>query len=46
LGPCHGSTFDLAGRVVENKPAPTKLQIPPHRDLSDSRLLLGESDPA
>jgi ubiquinol-cytochrome c reductase iron-sulfur subunit len=44
--PCHGSTFDLAGRVFKNKPAPTNLEIPPHRYLSDSRLLIGESDAA
>ena len=40
--PCHGSTFDLAGRVYKNKPAPTNLEVPPHRYLSDSRLLIGE----
>ncbi len=44
--PCHGSTFDLAGRVFKNKPAPTNLEIPPHRYLSDSRLLIGDSDAA
>ena len=40
--PCHGSTFDGAGRVFRNKPAPTNLEIPPHRYLSDTRLLIGE----
>lgn len=40
--PCHGSTFDGAGRVFKNKPAPTNLEIPPHRYLSDTRLLIGE----
>lgn len=40
--PCHGSTFDGAGRVFKNKPAPTNLEIPPHRYVSDSRLLIGE----
>jgi ubiquinol-cytochrome c reductase iron-sulfur subunit len=40
--PCHGSTFDLAGRVFKNKPAPTNLEVPPHRYLSDARLLIGE----
>ncbi|HMO48433.1 MAG TPA: ubiquinol-cytochrome c reductase iron-sulfur subunit [Rubrivivax sp.] len=40
--PCHGSTFDGAGRVFKNKPAPTNLEIPPHRFLSASRLLIGE----
>ena len=43
LCPCHGSTFDLAGRVFKNKPAPTNLEIPPHRYLSDTRLEIGES---
>ena len=40
--PCHGSTFDLAGRVYKNKPAPDNLEVPPHVYLSDSRLLIGE----
>ena len=40
--PCHGSTFDLAGRVFRNKPAPSNLEVPPHRYLSDTRLLIGE----
>ncbi|WP_157268878.1 ubiquinol-cytochrome c reductase iron-sulfur subunit [Azohydromonas aeria] len=40
--PCHGSTFDGAGRVFRNKPAPTNLEIPPHRYLADTRLLIGE----
>jgi ubiquinol-cytochrome c reductase iron-sulfur subunit len=40
--PCHGSTFDGAGRVYKNKPAPTNLEIPPHQFLSDTRLLIGE----
>lgn len=40
--PCHGSTFDLAGRVFKNKPAPTNLEIPPHRYLSETRLLIGD----
>jgi ubiquinol-cytochrome c reductase iron-sulfur subunit len=44
--PCHGSTFDLAGRVFKNKPAPTNLEIPPHRYLSDTRLIIGETDAA
>ena len=42
LCPCHGSTFDLAGRVFRNKPAPTNLEIPPHTYLSDTRILIGE----
>ncbi|MES2879020.1 MAG: ubiquinol-cytochrome c reductase iron-sulfur subunit [Pseudomonadota bacterium] len=40
--PCHGSTFDLAGRVYKNKPAPTNLEVPPHKYLADSKLLIGE----
>lgn len=42
--PCHGSTFDSAGRVFKNKPAPTNLEIPPHKYLSDGRVLIGEDD--
>ena len=40
--PCHGSTFDFAGRVFKNKPAPTNLIVPPHTYLSDTRILIGE----
>jgi ubiquinol-cytochrome c reductase iron-sulfur subunit len=43
LCPCHGSTFDLAGRVFKDKPAPTNLEIPPHAYLTDTRLVIGES---
>lgn len=42
LCPCHGSTFDMAGRVFSNKPAPDNLEVPPHMYLSDTRLLIGE----
>ena len=42
LCPCHGSTFDLAGRVFKNKPAPDNLEVPPYTFLSDTRLLIGE----
>ena len=42
LCPCHGSTFDLAGRVYKNKPAPDNLEIPPHKYLSDARIVIGE----
>lgn len=42
LCPCHGSTFDLAGRVFKNKPAPDNLPVPPHAYLSDTRLVIGE----
>jgi len=41
--PCHGSTFDMAGRVYKNKPAPDNLEVPPYAFLSDSRLLIGEA---
>jgi len=43
LCPCHGSTFDMAGRVYKNKPAPDNLEVPPYAFLSDSRLLIGEA---
>jgi ubiquinol-cytochrome c reductase iron-sulfur subunit len=42
LCPCHGSTFDVAGRVFRNKPAPDNLEVPPHMYLSDTLLLIGE----
>ncbi len=44
--PCHGSTFDLAGRVFKNKPAPDNLEVPPHQYLSDTKLLIGEAKQA
>lgn len=40
--PCHGSRFDLSGRVYKNVPAPTNLPVPPHKYLSESRILIGE----
>jgi ubiquinol-cytochrome c reductase iron-sulfur subunit len=46
LCPCHGSTFDLAGRVFKNVPAPDNLEVPPHTYLSDTRLLIGEDKKA
>ena len=46
LCPCHGSTFDMAGRVFKNKPAPDNLEVPPYMYLSDSRLLIGEDKKA
>ena len=46
LCPCHGSTFDLAGRVFKNKPAPDNLEVPPHMFVSDTRLLIGEDKKA
>jgi ubiquinol-cytochrome c reductase iron-sulfur subunit len=39
--PCHGSKFDLAGRVYKNVPAPTNLVIPPHSYESDSVVVIG-----
>ncbi len=44
--PCHGSTFDLAGRVFKNKPAPDNLEVPAHMYLSDSKLLIGDDKKA
>lgn len=46
LCPCHGSTFDMAGRVFKNKPAPDNLEVPPHMYLSETRLLIGEDKKA
>jgi ubiquinol-cytochrome c reductase iron-sulfur subunit len=46
LCPCHGSTFDIAGRVFKNKPAPDNLEVPPHMYLADGRLLIGEDKKA
>ena len=40
--PCHGSTFDGAGRVFKNKPAPSNLEIPPYRYASDTRVVIGD----
>jgi ubiquinol-cytochrome c reductase iron-sulfur subunit len=42
--PCHGSLFDLAGRVYKNKPAPDNLTVPPHKYLTDTKLLIGDDD--
>ena len=39
--PCHGSKFDLAGRVFAGVPAPTNLLVPPHRYINDSTILIG-----
>lgn len=44
--PCHGSTFDMAGRVFKDKPAPDNLEVPPYMYLSDSRLIIGEDKQA
>jgi ubiquinol-cytochrome c reductase iron-sulfur subunit len=40
--PCHGSKFDLAGRVFKGSPAPINLEVPPYYYVSDARLLIGE----
>ncbi len=40
--PCHGSRFDLAGRVYKGVPAPTNLVIPPYRFASDVEVIVGE----
>jgi len=40
--PCHGSKFDLAGRVYKNVPAPTNLPVPPHMFVGDTRIIIGE----
>ena len=42
--PCHGSRFDLAGRVFRNVPAPSNLEVPPYAYLSDTRLRIGEDN--
>ena len=46
LCPCHGSTFDMAGRVFKNKPAPDNLEVPPHMYVSDTTLVIGEDKKA
>jgi ubiquinol-cytochrome c reductase iron-sulfur subunit len=40
--PCHGSKFDLAGRVYSGSPAPLNLVVPPYEFVSDSTLVIGE----
>jgi ubiquinol-cytochrome c reductase iron-sulfur subunit len=42
LCPCHGSKFDLAGRVYKGSPAPINLEVPPYTYLSDTKLLIGD----
>ncbi len=44
--PCHGSRFDLAGRVFKGVPAPTNLVVPPYKFISSSRLLIGDDSEA
>ncbi len=40
--PCHGSKFDLAGRVFRGVPAPTNLRVPPYRFVTDDLILVGQ----
>jgi ubiquinol-cytochrome c reductase iron-sulfur subunit len=40
--PCHGSKFDLAGRVFKDVPAPTNLEVPKHQFVTETRLLIGD----
>jgi ubiquinol-cytochrome c reductase iron-sulfur subunit len=42
--PCHGSGFDLAGRVFKSVPAPTNLVIPPYRYITDTLIIVGEDN--
>jgi len=42
--PCHGSRFDLAGRVFKNVPAPTNLLVPPYQFLTETRLMIGRDE--
>ena len=44
--PCHGSRFDMAGRVYKNVPAPTNLVVPPHMYLSETRVIIGVDEGA
>jgi ubiquinol-cytochrome c reductase iron-sulfur subunit len=44
--PCHGSRFDLAGRVFKGVPAPTNLRVPPHRFVRDDLILIGQDSGA
>lgn len=39
--PCHGSRFDLSGRVFRSQPAPTNLEVPPHSYIDDSTVIIG-----
>jgi ubiquinol-cytochrome c reductase iron-sulfur subunit len=44
--PCHGSRFDLAARVFNGSPAPSNLEVPPHKYLSETKVLIGEHQSA
>ena len=42
--PCHGSTFDLSGRVFKGVPAPINLEVPPYRFISEHEIIIGEDE--
>lgn len=42
--PCHGSWFDLAGRVYKGVPAPTNLEVPPYRYVNETQIIIGEAE--
>ena len=42
--PCHGSKFDLAGRVYKNVPAATNMEVPPYKFINETVILIGEDD--
>ena len=44
--PCHGSKFDLSGRVYAGVPAPLNLEVPPYRFENDSVIVIGEDQEA
>ncbi|WP_338716617.1 ubiquinol-cytochrome c reductase iron-sulfur subunit [Herbaspirillum sp. DW155] len=44
LCPCHGSTFDLAGRVYKNKPSPDNLQVPRYMFEGENKLVIGKDE--
>jgi len=46
LCPCHGSRFDLSGRVYKSMPAPDNLEVPPHKYLSATTILIGDDSKA
>ena len=46
LCPCHGSEFDLAGRVYKSMPAPVNLEVPPYKYLADTKILIGDDGKA
>lgn len=44
LCPCHGSTYDMSGRVFKNKPAPKNLDVPRYMYLSDTKIVIGKDE--